>query len=224
MQWMKRVLIAAGSVALAGVVVSLVAPNALRAGVSALVTITNDATNPVPTSITNTSADPVVVNLPTHIGVVPSKFVSLNCAAFSTSTYATGGSSTPSSIQFPVHHLVDQCSDWFLNNVGGAGQDGYSVPSGFELIITDIEVVSASASGNGLQLNVTTGPGNGQSLVLRDAGTYDSNGYAVFREHMITGFACTALPNLSLDEAQTSSAITSNSPSFNIQGYLVPAS
>jgi hypothetical protein len=225
MQWIKRLLIAVGAVALVAVITSLVAPKSLRAAVSALVTITNDATNPVLTAITNTSANPVAVNFPSHLGVPPSKFVSLNCAAFSTSNYTSGGSFTVDSAPLRILHLVDQCSDWFLNNVGGTGQDGYSVPSGYDLIITDIEVVSSSASGNGLSLKVTTGAGSGQSSVLQDVGAYDGNGNTVFREHLITGFSCTALPNLILDESQVGGlTYPTNSASFDIQGYLVPAS
>jgi len=213
MRWLKRLLIAVGAIALVAVVISLVAPNALRAGVSALVTVTNDVTNPIPTSVTNSYSNPIVVNFPSHLGVPPSKFVSLNCAKFTTGSRPVFLSSAQ----------VYQCSDWFLNNVGGTGQDGYSVPSGYDLIITDIEVASSSLSGNGLLLNVATSAGSGQSTVLQDAGTSDSNGYGVFREHLITGFSCTALPALTLEVVGQSLAV-STPPSFNIQGYLVPAS
>jgi hypothetical protein len=204
-------------------ILGLVTFRQVRAAVSALVTVTNDATNPVPTSINNSYLNPIAVNFPTHLGVAPSKFVSLNCAQFSTSTYTVvlGGTG---SAPLRIPHQVDQCSDWFLNNVGGTGQDGYSVPSGYDLIVTDIEVASSSGAGNGASLTVATSAGSGQSTVLEDAGTYDSNGAAVFREHMITGFSCTALPALILNVAETQSPIPGNSFSFNIQGYLVPAS
>lgn len=206
-------------------ILGLVTSRQVRAAVSALVTVTNDATNPVPTSITNTYLNPIAVNLPTHIGVAPSKFVSLNCASFTTSTSTSPGSISPTGITLPVHHLVDECSDWYLNNVGGAGQDGYSVPSGYELIITDIEIVASSTAGNGLHLDVKTGPGSGQSSVLRDFTAFNSHGDAVFREHLITGFACTALPDVMLDESQAGGLSgPTNTPYYDIQGYLVPAS
>lgn len=204
-------------------IVGLVTSHQVRAAVSALVTVTNDAANPIPTSVTNSYLNPIVVNFPSHLGVPPSKFVSLNCAAFSTSTYTIvlGG---PGSSSVQIQHLVQQCSDWFLNNVGGAGQDGYSVPSGYDLIITDIEVASSSLGGNGVQLNVTTGPGSGQSTVLQDAGTYDSYGAAVFREHMTTGFSCTALPGVTLNVSGLQGPPQGLPPTVDIQGYIVPIS
>jgi hypothetical protein len=219
----QKVVILTFSILGLSLVVGLVTSHQVRAGVSALVTVTNDAANPIPTSVTNSYLNPIVVNFPSHLGVPPSKFVSLNCASFTTSTYTVVlGGTGPSSVQ--IQHLVQQCSDWFLNNVGGTGQDGYSVPSGYDLIITDIEVASSSLAGNGVQLTVTTGPGSGQSMVLQDTGTYDSNNAAAFREHMITGFSCTSLPGVTLNVAGTQGAVLNVPPTIDIQGYIVPIS
>src|SRR5580704_8627668 len=63
MRFIKRLLMGAGAVALAGTLISLVAPKAVHAAVAALVLVTNTSANPVPNADVNAPGEEPVQTL-----------------------------------------------------------------------------------------------------------------------------------------------------------------
>jgi hypothetical protein len=206
MQTIKRITFATLAILGLSLIFGLVSSRQVRAAVSALVTVTNDASNPVQTTVTNTSNNPIAVNFPTHLGVPASSLVSIGCYVFKSTSIPI----TSNSIQSV------SCTGWQLNQPDGAVQDNYAIPQGYNLVLTDIEVLQTS-SNPGSYTGFSVGTASGVLLV--DVGTFDSGGYVAFREHLTTGFLCASLPTLTL----TSGAGASGEPSLTMQGYLVPA-
>ncbi len=118
MRFMKNLFIGIGVAALAGVLLTFIAPKAVHAAVATLVEVTNTPLNPVPTADVHKSA---------------SQLVELDCSDL-------GGPTNP-------------C---VLNPPTGIIQTAHAVPSGLNLVVTDIEI---SHSGGAGFVTLTWNPG-----------------------------------------------------------------
>jgi hypothetical protein len=180
-QFAKRLLMVAGAVMLSGTLAAMVAPKAAHAVVSALVTVTNTSANPVPAT------------LPTHIGLPPSKFVTLNCS------FAT-----------------------ICNSFSQVMPDGttspFTIPTDEQLVITDLDWTSFNGvPGETIQvfLQALCSSCASQPFVLVSTGLANADGHASQSEHMTSGVVLSRLPSAQL---QTSSELYV----LNLHGYLVP--
>ncbi len=142
-------------------------------------------------TVANGSSNPVVTS---SLGSPSSVLVSLTCTNTSSATSAI-------------------CTQWSLNGPGGTEQANYSVPSGYNLVITDIECSGTDAPGTLETLAVTVNDFGR----FYDVVTSDSIGVISFREHLTTGIAFSTMPSVGMNGSPTLRNLT-------IQGYLTPSS
>jgi hypothetical protein len=143
-------------------------------------------------TITNGAANPVVTN---NLGAPPASMVSLSC-------------------YLPVFAT---CTVGYWNLVTASGNlHSYSVPAGYNLVVTDIdiEVISSPEQSNVLSVHsAETGV-----IFLSDTMITDKNGHGAFREHLVTGIAFAELPSIVVANDSPTSFPSAN---FSVQGYLV---
>jgi len=182
MKLARRLSVGLGSVALVASFLILVAPKAAHAVVASLV------------QVTNTSANPVPVNTPTHLGVPLGSFVTLNCL--------TSGTTCSSFRQ--------------IDASGNQASTDYTIPSGNTLIVTDVdwEAIGGTA-GQFTFLNLLCSGGCAfvyQSRVVADAGQHASTA-----DHLTSGVPLVYLPTVIVGPAVALTRLV-------LRGYLVPTS
>ena len=165
--------------------------------VPALVLITPRAVHAVAATlvqVANTSANPVPVNTPTHLGVPLDSLVSLNCM--------TSGTTCTSFRQFDAS--------------GNQSASDYTIPSGHTLILTDVEWEAiGGTAGRVAFLNLQcTG---GCAFVFSSRVVADSAGIASTADHLTSGVPLVYLPTVGVGDASALSYLV-------VRGYLVPNS
>jgi hypothetical protein len=141
-------------------------------------------------TVANGSTNPVVTS---SLGSPSSVLVSLTCV--NVSSFSPG-----------------ICTQWSLTTAGGTVQSNYSVPSGYYLVITDIECSGTDTPGTLETLAVTVNDFGR----FWDVVTSDSIGVISFREHLTTGIAFSAMPVVGMSGSPVLRNLT-------IQGYLTPS-
>jgi hypothetical protein len=176
----KRVLMFLGFVVLVAAVVSVFAPKATHALVATLV------------QVANTSANPVPVNTPSHLGVPLSSFVTLNCL--------TSGTTCSSFRQ--------------IDASGNQAATDYAIPAGQTLIVTDVdwEAIGGTA-GQDTFLNLLCA--GGCAFVFQSRVVADSGQHASTADHLTSGVPLVYLPTVIVGNAVALSTL-------RLRGYLVP--
>lgn len=141
-------------------------------------------------TVANGTSNPVLTS---SLGSPSSVMVSLTCT--NTSQFSPGF-----------------CTAWSLNTAAGPEQPNYSVPSGYNLVITDIEASATDTPGTLETLAVTVNDFGR----FYDVVTSDSIGVISFRDHLTTGIAFSTMPSVGL----AGSPLLRN---LTIQGYLTPS-
>jgi hypothetical protein len=169
-------------VAVVVMVLLLITPRAVHGVVATLV------------DVVNTSANPVPVNTPTHLGVPLGSFVSLNCM--------TSGTTCSSFRQFDAS--------------GNQSATDYTIPAGHTLIVTDAEweAIGGTAGRNAF-LNLRCA--GGCAFVYSSRVVADSAGIASTADHLTSGVPLVFLPAVSVGDASALSYLV-------LRGYLVPTS
>lgn len=177
-------------VGLAGIVVvalafSLVAPKAVHAIVSTLVTVTNGSGNPVPTVAVDTR-NVNVLNTPS-VNVASLPAVQLNGAINATVSNPTDGSGNPIPLvtrdsDSPARHAnAAQCNG--SNNGGNiAGCFFPAVPAGQELVIQGVTLAVRAPTGAAIDadfITVVNGVRTAHEIELKDGGPCSICGAAV---------------------------------------------
>jgi hypothetical protein len=160
----------------------LATPRAAHAVVAALV------------EVVNTSANPVPVTTPTHLGVPLSSLVALNCI--------TSGTSCSSFRQ--------------IDASGNQAATDYTIPAGHTLILTDVEWEAiGGTAGQVAFLNFRCA--GGCAFVFSSRVIADSAGIASTADHLTSGVPLVFLPTVGVGDASNLSYLV-------LRGYLVPTS
>jgi hypothetical protein len=155
MKFAKRLLMVAGAVALVGLFSVLLAPKAVHAVVSTLVTVSNTTSQPVPTIAVDTR-NVNVVNTP-NVNVTNTVPVTGTVAVSGTPTVQLNGSvnamvtNAPDTavpvMQAPGASLLYEstCSGTYV--IGAASCSFASIPTGYTLFIESASIISNQAAG-----------------------------------------------------------------------------
>ncbi len=143
--------------------------------------------------VANTSANPVPVTTPTHLGVPLSSLVALNCMISGTT-----------------------CSSFRqIDASGNQAATDYTIPAGQTLLVTDVEWEAIGGTAGQITfLNLLCSGGCAfvyQSRVVADAGQHAS-----IAEHLTSGVPLVYLPTVLVGNAVALSRLV-------IRGYLVPS-
>jgi hypothetical protein len=179
MKFVRITLMGVGGLALAGL---LLMPKAAHGVVATLV------------QVANTSANPVPVTIPTHLGVPLGGLVTLNCLNSGTT-----------------------CSSFRqIDASGNQAATDYTIPAGQTLIVTDVEweAVGGTAGRNSF-LNLQCA--GGCPFVFSSRTVADSAGIASTADHLTSGVPLVYLPTVSVGDAFALSYLI-------VRGYLVPTS
>lgn len=170
--------------------------------VSGSVGINNTAADPVPVSGTVTAnvtfPSSLTVTMPSHLGINPSQFVAL---VYAPSIFST----------------------WAQNTPDGGFNQPYSMPTGDELVVTDIvefDVTGSSGDSGAILLGCATAPCLA-SWISPTVTIPSSSGSATVAAHLTSGIVFRNLPSTTGD-VQLIGAGSLNLVQVSIQGYVTP--